>query len=355
MSNQHPDRLQVFYNSESKPYIYGVVRRYEGATGNMWYETPYVVSKTERNGRQIIYGTVRRMLDGVVRQKRGFEDFNRRAAERLNAAGIEVDPHNPVLPDTELGEQIIEEQEEIIEDILFVTSIRVRAVGEIFRTKLDAYEVDVYDYENNLIGRVKLSSIGNLFAHNRYLLIQGEYVVDLISDRRFLDVNPQMGLRINFLDYMETVGKAINDLTVEDLATVLKEMVEELHLSSNIKDIILLTQNLYTLGGISMGSDIDTNSTPMRPILDSLMTEHIRTLFPGHSIPKAGVSLPVFFGSPRFSLESDLSRKQIKVEVSVGLSPDALSPQSVAVDYEDFFTQVIAASGHRRLLDGETR
>ena len=156
--------------------------------------------------------------------------------------------------------------------------------------------------------------------------------------------NLQMGLKINFSEYLSEVEKVVTGMTVEDLITKLRESTEDLSASSNIRDIIFLTQNLYTLGGFVVGSDAPIGSGPLKTILDRVATKHIERRYPQHSASEDSQIVHVVFSTPRFYLEPNLDQKQIRIEMQINGNRETL-----IMAYEEFFREVLKASGDRRL------
>ena len=186
--------------------------------------------------------------------------------------------------------------------------------------------------------------IADLLFHNRYVLVRSPYVVDLISDKQFMSATPQMGLKIDFTEYIAEVGKTVEGITVKDLIGKLWGMTKILSASSSIKDIIFLIQNLYTLGGAVLGTDAPVDAGPLKTILDTVGTRHLRRLRTKSTRrPRQSVGR-LTFTTPRFYLESDLDNKQIRVEMKVDGHPERL-----VMGYEEFFAEVSAASGNRKL------
>ena len=155
----------------------------------------------------------------------------------------------------------------LLEEVVLTTSIYVRQLCEIFPS-LTKFQVTVYDYEGEPAGQTSLKQVGDLMAHNRYIAIRNRRIVDLMSDKKYL-AQPQTGLQLDFIEYLRSVSDLVESITVERLATVLRERTRKLSPSSRIGDIVFLMQNLYTLGGfmVQTGSPV---SGPVRAILDRL-------------------------------------------------------------------------------------
>ncbi len=164
--------------------------------------------------------------------------------------------------------------------MLLTISVNTRILSEIFPNKLKRRKVCVYDYDGGEVGKIKLSEIADLLLHNRYLVIKGHHVVDLLSDEKFLTEEPQMGLKINFHEYLSEVEKVVSGLSVRDLIGKLWGITKALSTSSSIKDIVLLTQNLYTLGDSVVGDPTQKTRGPLKTILDRVARNYIDRMYP---------------------------------------------------------------------------
>ena len=352
MAVEKVNRMHILYNAESKPFLYGAIHIVNGSGDNQWWEKPFVVSKRRSEGEEIVYGTVKRTLHKIVAQIDRINRFYLETQARLESEGITPPaPDDPILPESKLADRILDEQDELVEDVLVATSVNVRILSEIFPNKLKKHKVSVYDYDDGEVGKIELSKIADLLLHNRYLVIKGHQVVDLLSDKKSMADDLQMGLKIDFLEYVSEVEKVVSGLTVKDLIDKLWGMTKVLSTSSSVKDIVFLTQNLYTLGDSVVGDPVPIAGGPLKTILDRVAGNYIDRMFPNDSAPR-GKTIPfsVVFRTPRFYLESDVDLKQIRTEVEVNGGPETL-----VMDYEEFFREVSKASGNAGLYRKPSR
>ena len=347
MSKQHHNRVTVVFNAQHRPYLYGAIHIVRGSQKNQWWERPFVISKKTADGKEEVYGTVKRTLQRIELQLERLKRFLRESEAVLNTEGIKpVDREQGVLPESDVTDRILDEQESVIEDVLLNVSVYIRILSELFPTELRKRQVRVYDYDGKSVGRIELSEIANLLLHNRYVLVKGHYVVDLFSDRKFMAGKPQTGLKISFPEYMTEVGAAVDGITVRDLVKKLRQMTGKLSASSNIRDVVFLTQNLYTLGGFVVGTNDRIESGPVKTILDRVTREHIEKSYPRRlgSTGTERFDVAVAFGMPRFFLEPNLDRKQVRIEMKVNGKNETL-----VMDCEEFFRAVLEAAGSTRL------
>ena len=341
MTAKKHNRVQIVYQY-CKPYMYGAVLIVDGDVENRWSERPFVISRKMANGDEIFYGTVKRVLDKIQSQIDRLSRFGSETQAKLQASGITpLGDDGSLLPESEVSTRIMDEQEELIENVLLEVSVNIRILSEIFPDRLQQSTVKVYDYDDACVGDIRLSEIANLLVHNRYIVVKDHHVVDLISDKKFLIGRPQMGLKIDFIQYIEEVGKVINGIAVKDLASKLRCLIKNLSASSNIKDIIFVAQNLYALGEPILWNE-DRVDGPIKTILDRVMDRNLKRKYANRPMP-SGVVIPVrlVHTTPNFYLEPDLNHKQIKISMRVNDEPE-----SDVKDYEEFFQEFLSAYGH---------
>ena len=237
MSTANHNRVQVVFNAEHKPYLYGAIHIVDGSEQDQRWEKPFIVSKASASGEEIFYGTVKRTLQRITSQLDRIKKFQADVQAKLESHGIApVDGQMGLLPDGDVTDRILDEQEDLLEDVLIGVSVHIRILSEIFPKKLRSHKVQVYDYDDNVVDSIELSEIANLLVHSRYLVIRNEFVVDLISDQKFMTKQPQTGLKINFLEYTQEVYKAVAGIAVKDLVTVLWQWTAGLSASSSVKE-----------------------------------------------------------------------------------------------------------------------
>lgn len=353
MTKQGYNRLQVFYNAEHKPYLYGAVHRVDGDLNNQSAEKPFVVSRKRGDGEEVVYGTIRRLLEKIAFQVDKLRQFQLQTQVKLDSAGIvPVSRENLILPESKVTDGILDDQDALIEDVLITTSVDIRILSEIFPQQLKTAKVTVYNYDSQSVGEIELSMIANLLVHNRYICIRDQYVIDLMSAEHFMDVKPQMGLKINFSEYLVEVEKVVHGLTVKDLVNRLWGMTKKLSASSHIRDIVYLHQNLYILGGLSIetGKPISMMG-PLKTILDRAGHKYLNERYPESSTPDSvKVQISMVFSAPRFYWEPDLNQKQIRIEVLVNGKPEDL-----VMGYEEFFSELLKGYGNTKLYPRSAR
>ena len=338
-------KLLVIYTDQHKPYLYGSVAIVKSSVQNLPWGNPFVISKRRSGREEVVYGTVKRILGKIAYQNNRLRLFLSKTKATLDAKDITPRVQNgKVLPESEVTETILDDQENLIEEILLIDSAYIRILFEIFPQKLKQSKVNVYDYDGTIVDSIELSKFADLLLHNRYVLIKNQFVVDLFSDKKFMSKTHQIGLKINFEEYLSQVWKAVHGITVNDLIAKLRGLTENLSASSNMKDIIFLLQNLYTLGDFVIGVDVSI-AGPVKTLLDNVVNRHEEKLRQQHSLTeRQPYTFTAKFTAPRFHLEPDLDQKQIRISMQVNGNKETL-----VMDYKKFFEEVSAAFGKRQL------
>ena len=200
MTTQKFNRIQILYNAEHKPYLYGAVHRVDGDLSNQRWENPFVISKQRPSGEEVVYGTVKRTLEKIKAQLERLKRFQLETQAKLDTAGITpLIGEDSILHESEVAESILDEQEDLLEDVLLTVSVNIRILSEIFLKKLKKSKIAVYDYQDRQVSTIETSGIADLLVHNRYIVVKDRHVVDLVSDKKFLSKRPQVGLKIDIL------------------------------------------------------------------------------------------------------------------------------------------------------------
>ena len=116
-----------------------------------------------------------------------------------------------------------------------------------------------------------------------------------------------------------------------------------LSLSSSFKEIVLLTQKIYTLGDSTVGSFAPINSWPLNTILDQTAKLHLERIYPeGSPVGDREFGRQEFFTTLRFYLDPDLDQEQVITVVQVNGKQEKL-----VMGYEYFYSEVAKATGSR--------
>ena len=345
VSEKQHNVVGILYNREHSPYLYGAFHIVRGDLSNQWTTKPFVVSRCTATGEVIVYGSILQMLLKVLLQIEKLREFSIRADAILGQAGLPV-KDEPVPVGVPVAEGIMDDQEELVEEVLLVTSVRVRILSEMFPERFKRYTVPVYDYDDKRVDSAPIRHIGNLIAHNRYVCVLDDRVVDLYSEERTLSDVGDIGLKLNFLEYIARVEAAVRGLTVKDLLRYLCAELEQLSAASRHKELVDLHQNLYTLGGLVGRQPDSVFPAPLKAILNRATIKYLDRKYP--SGPPRGEErqrVMMKCTTPRFSWEPDLDEKRIRVSLFVNDEPETL-----VMDLGEFFQEMEAAYGDETLL-----
>ena len=338
-SNKY-NRVQLVYNATHKPYLYGALHFVHGDVENQWWEQPFVISKRRADRHEIVYGTVLRLLTKILAPLTRLDQFATRTRAQLDAEGVQLLGGTTLPDDSPVADAIHDEQEDLIEEIFVSTCVYVRILAELFPNHMQKYQVPVYNYDGHRETTITLQAISNVLQHHRHLMVKDEYIVDLVSAKGYVIAGePQMGLKLSFLAYVDKLQEAVHSVTVKNLVGILRGMTRRISAESSPKDIVFLMQNLYTLGGAAVTPG-DNVSGPLEIVLNKVVK---RALNRRHRRNRT-LRMAVTFTTPRFYLEPDLTNKQIRTEVKVnGVQ------QQYVTDYESFFAEIVKAYGDRKL------
>ena len=335
------DRVLVIYRRE-EPYLYGAISKMGCDPQHLEWHSPFLISKSTSDDGEEVYGTVGGILKRIVAQLAKVDAFGKRTSQRLSEAGVAVGP-DLHLPSSDLSKSIVDEQDVLMEEVVLITAIYVRQLHEIF-PGLGEFQVAVYDYEGKPAGQASLKHVGDLMAHNRYIAIRNGRIMDLMSDKKHLAQHHQTGLQLDFVEYLRCVSVLVESITVERLATMLQERIRKLSLSSPIRDIIFLMQNLYTLGGVMVEAGKPL-SAPVRAILDRLVPDLYEQERQAKGLPAgSAATIQAVFTNPKFQFEGNLADKKIKTFMTVNGQTETL-----VTGYQQFFREVVIAAGSTKL------
>ena len=330
------DHVSIFYNDQHEPYLYGVIQVVDGELSSRRFDSPFIISKRREGKPEVVYGTVTQLFEKVMKSFMRLTRFRDQTQAQLQAEGIAPLDGN-LLDDSRLSADIIDRQDDLIEEIFVSTCVHVRILAEIFPNRLNQYKIPVYNYEGDHEADITLKSLSNMLQHHRYFVVREQYIIDLVSANEYLiEDRPQMGLKIDFAEYMAKVNEMVHGITVKDLIGVLRGHTKRVSAASSPKDIVFLTQNLYTLGGVV----VRNISGPLETVLNNVIN---KTLNRAQRRARS-MSVRVEFTTPRFYLEPDLTDKKIRTEVDV----NGIRRQYV-LDYKEFFAQIVKGYGNQTL------
>ena len=345
------DKIKFFFKNEG-PYLYGLFARVDGDGSNPNMEKPFIISKKLSQKGEITYGTIIRIINKMYDSMNNMYQFNPMTQKKLEELKINppkiridgIDAYDLSRINHPIAEVILDEQEELMENCLLTISNYLRLLADFFPHKIDKRKVKVFNYEKEFVDYLRLRWAANMIVHQRYLVIRDNDIVDLISDNHFMADNPQMGLSINFSEYIQEVFNFVSELDIADLIDVLKEHTDKLKSSSDIKDIILIMQNLHSIGEILMRSG-KHNEGIIGELLRKITKKYLNR--PNMEIGKT-YSINLSVHTPRFLLLEDMENKKIRASINM---PDG-NEESKIITLDHFYKDFLKNYGNVKLYTG---
>lgn len=180
----------------------------------------------------------------------------------------------------------------------------------------EEFTVEMFDYEGNEAGEVRVKELLDLFVHHRYMNLHNEYVTDLVSDKppaQNMAATESMGHKFRFLDFIARIREAVESVTIKDLATRLLAGVKSLNFDTTFQDVVFLVQNTRSF------SDLIEATIPTRAY--DFMRD---ILFPAAEIPKAALRAAdggdleevIHFRNPQVEIGERLDEKTVKISIN---------------------------------------
>ena len=367
--------ISLIYN-RSGSCLYGCIRFFSSSKKQKLValnrqSAPFVISQSIGGNEFIVYGSIYELIREIRRLIDDLSNCQERFNSTLNRSGVDTDE----TPDSSGGKVVISIPEGDTEDRLFfeyireVTNIlllissRTRNLFEIF-PKFNQECIDELDYGGNKAGNILLKELFDHFVHNRYLFVDGEYVVDIFSDK----FSPKssisktfMGYKINWREYIDTIRRVIDDVRMKDLTGLLRGRLEKLSPDSSHKDIVFLVQNLESFSQLL---DVKIPDERYKFMLDLLFNERLNQEI-ANKIAALGrgeqvVEETVTFTSPHIKIYEELSERKFTIQARCSLAlrhnnkylfkDQILNDHNVDIGYQEFLDRVNSVFGNDSLL-----
>lgn len=334
---------------------------------------PFVISDSIGPGETIVYGSVSHLVHEVYRLLKDMYGHvvGVDAALSGSAQGSSVLGQRAVLkqvPDDEKERRTYFEYSRRIANTLLLMSSQTRNLFQMI-PRLNKRSISLLDRTGNPTVSIRLTDLFDQFVHNRYFFLEGEYVLDLFSDKpppRAPISQTFMGYSINWIEYVDAIDSAIQDVRIRDLTGLLRGRLKRLSVGSPHKDIVFLVQNLESF------SELFAEKVPderFRSMLNLLIPE-VSTAYL-HSIKPKGqdgeeVSLTTFLGNgARVQIHEELDRKVFKLFVHCRCimrdnrgrilhEEPELIRRTVEVGYENLLDHLNAVFGDDPLLESRS-
>ena len=329
-----------------------------GSSGSIpAYKTsaPFVVSETLGTDEVVVHGSVSYLVQDI---QRSIAEIDARVNE-LSAAMSHVPQTGAIqgrrgrvvpVPESLAERCRYFEFRRGLAGALILLSTQARNLSDLF-PRLDR-RIPLYDSGGNRTGDIKLSNLFVHFVHNQYLFIDGEHVSDLFPahprpgapiSRAF------MGYRFNWVEYVEAIKLAIQEVRLKDVTGLLRGRLKHLSLESSYGDIVFLVQNLESFSRLSGSRVADERSeSMMRLLFDDEVKARIDAL---KLEPKDGdeLQLSIAFRMRGIKIHERLSERKFKVFVRCKWTVQDSNGQLLHED-PDFGT-LIKEVGYEQLLD----
>ena len=319
----------------------------------------------------VVYGSVyelireiRRLIDDLLNCQKRFNSTLRRSGvntdEKPDSSGKTI---LISIPDGDKEDRLFFEYIREVTNILFLISSRTRNLFEIF-PRFDKQCIDRLDYEGNKAGSISLKELFDHFVHNRYLFVDGEYVVDIFSDKfssKSSISETFMGYKIKWRDYIDAIRRVTDDVRMKDLTQLLRGRLGKLSSSASHKDIVFLVQNLESFSQLLVREIPDKGYEFMLNLLfNERLDQEVTNKIANIGMGKQTVEETVTFTAPHIKICEELSKKEFTIQVQCSLSlrhnnkcllkDQALKDHSVDVGYKEFLDCVNDAFSDDPLL-----
>ena len=245
---------------------------------------------------------------------------------------------------------------------LVLISCLARNLFHMFPRLTEDLSIQLFGYEGEETGEIRVKALMDLFVHNRYMNLRNEYITDLVSAKPpegTVLTDTFMGHRFKFHDFLTQIRIAIESITIKDLTTRLRGCVASLTLDTPYQEIVFLVQNTASF------SDLLEATIPLESygqILDILFPRSERIPSPVVIAAKSKggeIQQSIEFSNPQVTVGARLDEKKVCIRVN------AKSEYSVAgrvvhtstevrekdIDYTDFFDLIVSAFGQEKLLN----
>lgn len=369
------EKISLIYNLR-KPYLYGCIRFFKSSSDQkpdtlQRQSAPFIIWQSVGENEVVVYGSVYELIQEIHRLINDLSDCQKRFNSTLRRSGVNTDEKPDSsgktilvsIPDGDKEDRLFFEYIRGITNILLLISSRTRNLFEIF-PRFNRQCIDKLDYEGNKAGSVSLKELFDHLAHNRYLFVDDEHVVDIFSDKfssKSSISETFMGYKIKWRDYIDAIRRVIDDVRMKDLTQLLRGRLGKLSSDSSHKDIIFLVQNLGSFSQLLVRKISDKGYEFMFDLLfNEKLNQEVTNKIANIGMGKQVVKETITFTTPRIKICEELSKKKFTIQVKCSFSlrhnnKDLLKDQplkdhSVDVDYEEFLGLVNDAFGNDSLL-----
>lgn len=364
------DVISLIY-TRSGSRLYGCIRFFRPEPNQQHVEpfrqsAPFVISQSIGQKETVVYGSVRELIGEIRRLLNDVSECNEKFKSTLRLGGVSTDETRDssgriivTIPEGEKGDKLFYEYVREVTNILLLLSTQTRNLFQLY-PRLNNRRISRYDYEENKVGDIPLKELFDYFVHNRYLFVDGEYVVDLFSDKfppKSSISQTFMGYKIRWREYIDAIRSVIDDVKMRDLTGLLRGRLKKLSSGSSHKDIVFLIQNLTSFSNLLAMKIPDDRYTSM---LSLMFDERANQDLPDIREKNESIEQFVTFRAPHIQIHEMLSEKKFTIRVNCKFTSldnqkhpvkaEELDDHSIDVGYENFFDLVNSVFGDDPLV-----
>ena len=329
---------------------------------------PFIISQSIGKGNTVVYGSVRELIEEIRRLIDEINECNNKFSSTLHRRGVDISEALDnskgkvfvTLPEGAEADELFFSYVREITKVLLLLSCQTRNLFHLF-PRFNSRRISQFGYEGQTLGTISLKELFDYFVHNRYLYVDGEYVIDLFSDkipRKSPIAGKFMGYKINWREFIEAIRKVTNDVTMRDLTGMLRGRLKKLSSKLPHNDIIFLIQNLESFSILLTTKIPDKRYRFMLNLMfDEIANQQIAGIPDSTGICEHRV---IIRGSPRIKVHGKLSERKFRIRANCRsvlcddrgqtVKAEELKNHTIYVGYEYFFDLVNNAFGDDPLM-----
>ncbi len=325
------DVLVVIYRPAGS-LLYGAIQFFKHTPGSgpvtlHRSSAPFVVSETIAPGEVVVHGSVDNLIQDIKRLvTEVYTNVDKLNAALTHPGPVGVSQGEKVrlvsVPESVPQRRTYFEFTRILGGTLILLSAQTRNLFELF-PRLDR-RIPLSDANGNRTGDIRLSNLFSHFVHSQYLFLNGEHVSDLFpaNPRRGAPISRTfMGYRFNWVEYVEAIEVAIQDVKLNDLTGLLRGRLKKLSLESPYSDIVFLIQNLESFSRLFGTKVADERYQFMLSLLfDDETKAYLDTLNLDPMVVGDQLQWVANFYTPSLKIHERLTEKKFKVHVRCRLT-----------------------------------
>ena len=364
------ENISLIYN-RSGSLLYGCIRFFRSNPNQQdaklfRQSAPFVISQSIGQNETVVYGSVYTLVLEIRRLIDDLNGHNRKFRTTLSLSGVDIDETDDssgkrvvIIPEGDKGDKLFFEYVREVTNTLLLISSQTRNLFQLY-PRFNARRISQFDYEENKVGSIPLRELFDYFVHNRYLFVDGEYVVDIFSDK----FSPKssvsktfMGYKINWREYIDAIQKVTGDVRMKDLTGLLRGRFKNLSSASSHKDIVFLVQNLESFSNLLATKVPDERYKFM---LNLLFDEKANQNLANIEERKESFTQVVTFVAPHIKIHEELSEKKFSIQARCKLAlrdnngqlikEEVLDDHSIDVGYNQLLGRVDDAFGDDSLV-----